>query len=106
MPGEHQVVNVDGVEVGVFNVGGHLVAYRNHCPHQGAPVCQGRVTGTTMPCAPGEYTYGLRGRVLVCPWHGWEFDLHTGRALFGGRTRLARVPVTVDDGKVMLHLKR
>ena len=42
-PGERRIATVEGVEVGVFNLGDRLVAYRNHCPHQGAPVCSGRV---------------------------------------------------------------
>ena len=105
-PGERRVVRVEGVEVGIFNLGDRFVAYRNHCPHQGAPVCLGRIGGTTMASAPGEYVYGRRGRVLVCPWHGWEFDLETGGVLFGGRSRLAPVDVRVEEGMLVLELPR
>ncbi|MCI0637271.1 MAG: Rieske (2Fe-2S) protein [Actinobacteria bacterium] len=103
--GARRIVSAGGVEVGVFNLGDRLVAYRNHCPHQGAPVCQGRVGGTTLPSAPGEYVFGLRGRVLHCPWHGWEFDLETGNALFGHRVRLAPVDVEVEDGVIVLSIR-
>jgi nitrite reductase (NADH) small subunit len=105
-PGERRIVAVGGTEIGVFNLSGRVVAYRNLCPHQGAPVCLGRWGGTTIPSPPGEYVYGRRRRVLVCPWHGWEFDLETGQNLFGGRERLSRVPVSIEDGTVVVHLRK
>jgi 3-phenylpropionate/trans-cinnamate dioxygenase ferredoxin subunit len=103
--GESRLATVEGVEVGVFNLGDRLVAYRNHCPHQGAPVCRGRVGGTTLPSAPGEYVFGRHGRVLHCPWHGWQFDLESGDAL-GHGTRLAPVQVAVEDGTIVVSLER
>lgn len=104
LPGERRIATVAGVEVGVFNLGDRLVAYRNQCPHQGAPVCQGRVGGTTLVSAPGEYVFGLRGRILHCPWHGWQFDLESGDALFGHGVRLAPVDVELDEGTVVVSL--
>lgn len=47
-----------------------------------APVCQGKLGGTALPGKVGEYKYGLDGQVVRCPWHGWEFDVTTGRSLF------------------------
>jgi nitrite reductase/ring-hydroxylating ferredoxin subunit len=104
VPGERRVVAVEGIEVGVFNLDGKIVAYRNHCPHQGGPVCLGRWGGTTLPSPPGEYVFGRHGRVLVCPWHGWEFDLDTGEALFGRRVRLAPVETGLVNGTVVLYV--
>jgi nitrite reductase/ring-hydroxylating ferredoxin subunit len=103
-PGAMRLVSVGGLEVGVFNLGARFVAYRNRCPHQGAPVCLGRVGGTTLPAAPGVYVFGRRDQVLHCPWHRWQFDLTTGEALVGHGVRLARVDVTVEDGQLVLHL--
>ena len=53
LPGERRIATVAGVEVGVFNLGDRLVAYRNQCPHQGAPVCQGRVGGIDLAARKG-----------------------------------------------------
>jgi nitrite reductase/ring-hydroxylating ferredoxin subunit len=50
--------------------------------------------------------FGRHGRVLHCPWHGWQFDLDTGDALFGGRVRLAPVQVAVEDGTIVVSLER
>jgi nitrite reductase/ring-hydroxylating ferredoxin subunit len=103
--GERRIAAVGGLEIGVFNLGGRFVAYRNLCPHQGAPVCQGRVGGTTLPSAPGEYVFGRLGRILHCPWHGWQFDLETGEAL-GHRARLAAVEAAIEAGEVVVYVKK
>ena len=91
-PGAHKIVSVAAwgktIEIGIFNVGGHFFAYRNVCPHAGAPVCVGRVGGTTLPSAVGEYVWGRDGEILRCPWHGWEFDLLTGEHLVDATLKL------------------
>lgn len=103
-PGERRLVEVRGHSVGVFNVNGEYVAALNLCPHELAPVCRGRVGGTTLPSPPGEYRWGREGEILACPWHGWEFDLTTGKALADPRVRLRRYPVTVEDDTLYITL--
>lgn len=103
-PGERCLVEVKGHSIGLFNVGGTFVAALNLCPHELAPVCRGRVGGTTLPTPPGEYRWGREGEILACPWHGWEFDLLTGRALIDERVRIRRYPVTVTDDVVSITL--
>jgi len=97
-PGRRKLVSVGGTEIGLFNVGGNVRAYRNACPHAGGPVCAGRVSGTSMPSRVYEYIYGMEGRILRCPWHGWEFDLKTGEHIVDARTRLKEV--TVETGSL------
>jgi nitrite reductase/ring-hydroxylating ferredoxin subunit len=95
--GGRKIVSVGAIEIGIFNVEGQLRAYRNACPHAGAPVCRGRVGGTSMPSQVYEYIYGLEGRILRCPWHGWEFDLRTGAHLVDPEKRLKEVPVETES---------
>ncbi|MEJ2887376.1 Rieske (2Fe-2S) protein [Actinomycetospora aeridis] len=103
-PGTRKIVEVDGRSIGVFNVGGRLHALRNTCPHQGAPLCLGTVGGTMADGAPGQYVPAREGEILTCPWHGWEFDLTTGRSLVDpARTRVRAYEVTVDGDAVILH---
>ena len=92
-PGGRKLVTIGRVEIGLFNVSGEYRAYRNVCPHAGAPVCLGRVGGTSLPSEVYEYKYGREGSILRCPWHGWEFDLRTGANLVDPRKRLKAVPV-------------
>ncbi|MEZ4864211.1 MAG: Rieske (2Fe-2S) protein [Caldilineaceae bacterium] len=81
-PGSRKIVEVGTRSIGVFNVDGQYYAIRNRCPHQGAPLCRGTLSGTMVPAGPKEYHYGLAGRVLRCPWHSWEFDVTTGAMIF------------------------
>jgi nitrite reductase (NADH) small subunit len=101
-PGSRRSFEVNGISIGIFNVGGKYVAVRNLCPHAFAPVCLGRVTGTTLPGPPGELHWGREGEILVCPWHGWEFDLLTGKALADRRRHLRRYTVDVEDDNVVV----
>jgi len=80
--GQRKIVNLEGISVGVFNIEGTYYAVKNSCPHQLAPLCLGKVTGTTLPSKPGEFLYGREGEIVRCPWHGWEFDLTNGQSLF------------------------
>lgn len=96
-PGQGKIIEVDGISVGVFNVNGNYYALRNRCPHQGGPLCLGSVTGTTLPSAPGEYLWARDGEILRCPWHGWEFDLLTGRSIFNPhKVRVRAYDVSVE----------
>jgi nitrite reductase (NADH) small subunit len=121
-PGSRKIVEVEGRSIGVFNIRGSLYALRNACPHQGAPLCLGRLTGLMVPSPPGEYRFQREGEILRCPWHGWEFDVTTGLSVFNPhRTRVRRYevtvappepedpsiemyPLTVEDGVVLVHL--
>lgn len=77
-PGGMRMVEVDGREIGVFNVGGEFYALRNYCPHRGAPLCRGKVTGLMTGPEPGTYELTRDGEIIRCPWHGYEFDITTG----------------------------
>ena len=103
-PGERKIVEIEGRSIGLFNVHGTFVAVLNVCPHQQAPVCRGRLGGTTLPSPPGEFRWGRDGEILACPWHGWEFDLLTGRPLADRRRRLRLYPVTVEDDTVFITI--
>jgi nitrite reductase (NADH) small subunit len=100
------IVDVNGIEVGIFRLADRLVAWRNVCPHMAAPVCRGTVAGTLLPSAVYEYEYGRDGEILQCPWHGWEFDLRTGRHLVeSSRAHLRQYPVEVDGDDVYVLVR-
>ena len=79
-PGQRKLVNVEGRDIGIFNVGGEYFAVGNRCPHEGASLCKGRIVGLVESSEPGSYQFSRRGELLRCPWHGWEFDLRTGKS--------------------------
>lgn len=79
-PGTNMVVSIGGREICVFNVGGDFFALLNRCPHEGAKLSRGLVVGLPESETPGCYKLSRPGEILRCPWHGWEFDLRTGRS--------------------------
>lgn len=95
--GARKIVEINGRSIGVFNIQGKFYALRNACPHQLAPLCKGHVTGTTLPSQPGQYLWDRDGEIVRCPWHGWEFDLTTGRSVFNPhKWRVKTYEVTVE----------
>jgi len=42
-------------------------AFGDHCTHKGGPLCDG----------------ALAGSHVQCPWHGSQFDVHTGSVVSG-----------------------
>ena len=100
-----KLVAVAGRSIGVIRSNGNIYAVRNLCPHKRAPVCQGTVKGTMLPSDPNTFMFGLEDQVLQCPWHGWEFDLNTGRTLCGhANKKLTFYPVIVKDDAVYIDL--
>lgn len=82
-------VEVGGRAVRVVSIDGDLLAFDASCPHLGGPLAQG----------------GLSGHEVRCPWHGYRFDLRTGRSCDGRGYRLApapRIDVEEDGGLVFV----
>jgi nitrite reductase (NADH) small subunit len=104
--GDRRIVQLGKVSVGVFNVQGQFYAVRNYCPHEGAELCRGKLTGTNEPTTKcGEYHWGREGMILRCPWHAWEFDLSTGESLFDSQYRIKTYEVSIHDGQLWLAEK-
>ena len=103
-PGERKIVRVGALEVGVFNVEGELYALPNLCTHQFGPLCQGALSGTVVarPETGFRRTWVQDGRVVICPWHGLEFDIATGRCVAYPRVKLRTYAVKVVDEQVVL----
>jgi len=98
-PGGRKIVEVAGRSIGLFNLGGEFFALRNRCPHQGAPLCEGRIWGALESTRPGEFSYSRGGEILACIWHGWEFDIRTGQSWCDpARLRVKRYEVEVEPG--------
>jgi nitrite reductase/ring-hydroxylating ferredoxin subunit len=102
--GDYRVFAVDDVEVGIFRLGDKIVAYENVCPHAGGPVCQGQIFHKVEEAlTPDMKSAGLRfskQRHIVCPWHGFEFNLETGCHPGDPRVRLKPVKVAVRGGQI------
>ena len=54
---------VDGLTLAIANVGDKFYAIHNTCLHRGGPLGQGE----------------LHGVAVTCPWHGWQYDVTSGK---------------------------
>ena len=70
---------VDGTTLAISNVGGTFYAIHNTCLHRGGPLGEGE----------------LKGKVVTCPWHGWQYDVTTGKAAMNPAVAVACFPVEV-----------
>ena len=102
-------VAVAGREIGVIAHDGELFAYENRCRHQGGPVCEGLIIGKVEAIVDEERR--VRGERfsteilhLVCPWHGWEYDLRSGRCASDRTVALTRYELIDRGGDVFLAL--
>ena len=105
----HKVVAVGDTLVGVFRLEESFYAWHNECPHQGGPVCQGRLfRRVTEPVAADGTVHGrsydAQAVNIVCPWHGYEYDVRTGRHPGNPKVRLRPVEIRVENGEVLLDL--
>ena len=90
-PQEGRSVTVGGKELAIFNLGDRFATIENQCPHKGGPLCDGIVSGTAV----------------VCPLHGWRFDLDTGLAIRASLPAcVTTFPTRVEDGIILVDAGR
>lgn len=103
-PGSRKLVTISGRGVVVFNLKGEFFALSDQCPHKGGHLSQGKLTGLVESKEPGEYSYSRQGEIVRCPWHGWEFDIRTGRSWCDPRRmRLMQYAVKVEPGATLVE---
>jgi nitrite reductase (NADH) small subunit len=79
-------VEFEGRIYAIFNVDGEISAIDGLCPHQGGPLADGQLSGTSV----------------VCPWHGWQFDVRTGKTMLGAKIKQTVYEVKVDGEEVLV----
>ena len=86
-PGQIILVEVEDEDVAIASVNGEYYAFSAECPHAGGPLDEGEV----------------EGNVVVCPWHGAEFDMATGEALtMPASDSIATYQVRVDGEEIQV----
>lgn len=86
--GAGKVVEAGGKEIALFHVDGKFYAVNNICLHQGGPLGEG----------------SLEGKVVTCPWHGWQFDVTSGVNAVESSIRTECYPVKVEGEDVLIEL--
>jgi len=86
--GQGLVVQAGDRTLALFNVAGAYHAIDNVCPHRGGPMGDG----------------DLDGRLAICPWHGWRWDVTTGANANNPAVKIACFATRVVDGDVLVEL--
>ena len=85
-PGTIKEVQVAGKAVALANVGGKFYAISNTCLHRGGPLGQGP----------------LEGNIVTCPWHGWEYEVTTGKIRQNPSVGVDNYPVEVRGEEIFV----
>jgi nitrite reductase (NADH) small subunit len=77
------IIEVEGTKIGVYKKNGEFFSYKNVCKHQGGPACEGLTIGKVEAILADDKTlieerFSEKETHIVCPWHGWEYNLRTG----------------------------
>jgi nitrite reductase/ring-hydroxylating ferredoxin subunit len=104
-----KLIESDGIEIGIFKLDGEFFAYENVCPHMGGPACQGKIIGKVEEVVAEDRTskgmeFSKTKMNVACPWHGFEFDIRTGRHPGNPRYRLKPVKLRLDGAAVIVTL--
>ena len=81
-------LQLDGKVIALANVEGKLYAINNVCLHRGGPLGQGE----------------LKGQIVTCPWHGWQYDVTTGKVAVNPAVGVETYPVEVRGDDVYVDV--
>ena len=79
---------LEGKTVAVANVAGKLFAINNVCLHRGGPLGQGE----------------LDKQIVTCPWHGWQYDVTTGKLVTNPAVGVETYPVEVRGEDIFVDI--
>jgi nitrite reductase (NADH) small subunit len=104
-----KVVAFERFEVAIFKLDGEFFAYLNHCPHMGGPACQGKMIAKVEEVIAEDRTskgmmFSKSNMHVVCPWHGYEFDIRTGVHPGNSGARLRKITIAVSGDDVIIGL--
>ncbi|MFQ6114150.1 MAG: Rieske (2Fe-2S) protein [bacterium] len=87
-PGECKAVEAKERTIALYNVDGTYYATDNACLHRGGPLGEGN----------------LDGKIITCPWHGWQYDVTTGENTLAPNTKVKKYEVQVEGDNVRVKI--
>jgi nitrite reductase (NADH) small subunit len=87
-PGERKVVSINRAEIALLNLDGEFYAISNRCPHKDFPLTFAPVYGDT----------------IICPNHGWMFNVKTGYCITKSSCVIRTYKVVVEGNDVKIGI--
>jgi len=81
---------IDDNEIAVFKIGKEVFAISNICPHQHTALL---------------YDGFIEDGCVVCPAHGWMFELRTGKRPSGSRG-VESYSIKIENDEVFISIKK
>jgi nitrite reductase (NADH) small subunit len=78
---------LDGKTIAVANVDGRLYAIDNTCLHRGGPLGEGVLEGNTV----------------TCPWHGWQYDVTSGKVSMNPAVGVECYPIEIRGDDIFVN---
>lgn len=91
--GAQIIIKIGNREIALFHYNGEVTALGNACLHKGGPIGKGMVSDVN-----GE-------TCVTCPWHGWQYNIKTGKAPGGYKDQQSVFEVKIDDGIIFVSDK-
>jgi len=82
-------IEISGKPLALFNVDGGIYAINDVCGHRGGPLGEGE----------------LDGKTVICPWHGWRYNVTTGENELVPDLPTEKYDVKVDGEDILVDLK-
>ena len=93
LDGQMMLANITGTRIAVGRCADGIVAFTDRCTHKGGPLSDGALVGCTVQC----------------PWHGSQFNVHTGAVVNGPAAKEDEIEIfeaEVRDGQIYVLPRR
>jgi nitrite reductase/ring-hydroxylating ferredoxin subunit len=81
-------VEIEGKAIALFNCEGTYHAIDNTCKHRGGPLGEG----------------SLEGKEVMCPWHGWQYDVTTGACMTDPSVSQKKYTVKIEGEDILADI--
>jgi nitrite reductase/ring-hydroxylating ferredoxin subunit len=89
-PGSMRYAEVDGLPIALVNVAGEIYAFSDVCRHAGGSLSSGVLIDGTV----------------TCPWHGWTYNVRTGKAIVPPvGIRIPTYPVRIEGEMILVEIE-
>ncbi|MBI4208512.1 MAG: Rieske 2Fe-2S domain-containing protein [Deltaproteobacteria bacterium] len=83
-----KLVETESKRLALFKVDGKFYATDEVCPHRGGPLSEGDIEECEV----------------VCPWHGWRFNLETGVSPVNPNVKIQIYTVKVEGSDILIEV--